>query len=955
MLRCVCTIVLTGAARLWAGDRPPRRARARAGAPGARGRFFLLAAMLVTAFGALVTSASANSPNPTSVVVNSETFSGSATTVTISGTWTWDERVPNGPQKDCNDSRIGVGYAIGWGDNTANPLKPKNSTEIIYVGDAEDDWVHSVTQGTQTVDGPFKPTPSKVTESMLGETLDAHNHGFGPQGISPGTPTARPTKAQAEHWVSNCGPTAQSVVNGQTVGNSKPTEPQNGFPNGTWGPISHTYATPGKHKICPVFYDPHGSHVGLAAGNEKEITAGGTNHNGDNSVESNNNPTPCVVAITLSPEPAFTIEKTQRIGPESSFTTSTLKGEVGQTVEYEITVKNTGNVPLTFGNFKDAGCENVAGGPSGPLAPEASATYTCEHLITIEDQKLGKHENNATDTGTPPEGEGSPITHTSNTVVVLVPEPAFTIEKLQKIEGSTGAFTTSPLIGKLGQVVDYEIIVKNTGNTSLTFSNFTDAKCEGIEGGPTTALAPTESATYTCKHTLTSIGNYVNEATDTGTPPAGEGPPITHTSNKVIVSVPEEPSFTIKKLQRIGSSSSYTESELTGKVGQTVEYEIVVKNTGNVALKFKALSDGKCEGISPAGEVEVAVGGEQTYTCSHKLTAVGKYTNAAAIEESKGHKEPSNEVVVNVPEEPSFTIKKLQRIGSSSSYTESELTGKVGQTVEYEIVVKNTGNVALKFKALSDGKCEGISPAGEVEVAVGGEQAYTCSHKLTAVGKYTNAAAIEESKGHKEPSNEVTVNVPPEAPHVYLGYADSAENNHGTNTSLPSPWKSSEGVVFEGCGFAGTDNCPKNSSGEDVYDAGAIRLEATTASGTQEVTAAKVVVGPCTYEPWPGLKATIVAGQNLILTQTGKHKCTENALESTNFDTSESFLASPQYKAFKEKGGSCANDGYIPTITLTINGQTVTLKDAGQILNWQGIDPDICAKATEFKNWVQIQ
>ena len=134
-----------------------------------------------------------------------------------------------------------------------------------------------------------------------------------------------------------------------------------------------------------------------------------------------------------------------------------------------------------------------------------------------------------------------------------------------------------------------------------------------------------------------------------------------------------------------------------------------------------------------------------------------------------------------------------------------------------------------------------------------------------------------------------------------------------------------------------------------------MRLEATTASGTQEVTSAKVVIGPCTYEPWPGLKATILPGGNLILTQTGKHKCSTVTEDQDNFDTSESFDASPQFKTHKEKGGACESDGFIPVITLTINGQTVTLKDTGQILNWGGIDPDICTKTTEFKNWVQVQ
>jgi hypothetical protein len=40
--------------------------------------------------------------------------------------------------------------------------------------------------------------------------------------------------------------------------------------------------------------------------------------------------------------------------------------------------------------------------------------------------------------------------------------PALTIEKLQKIDGVSGPFASSPLVGKVGQRVDYEIVVTNT-------------------------------------------------------------------------------------------------------------------------------------------------------------------------------------------------------------------------------------------------------------------------------------------------------------------------------------------------------------------------------------------------------------------------------------------------------------------------------------------------------------
>jgi uncharacterized repeat protein (TIGR01451 family) len=240
-------------------------------------------------------------------------------------------------------------------------------------------------------------------------------------------------------------------------------------------------------------------------------------------------------------EPSFTIEKRQEImGGRSGFTTSRLTGSIGQTVDYEIVVKNTANVPETFSEFTDPHCDSgtVAGGPgTSPVAPGQSTTYTCDHVLTA----AGSYTNEAIVTGT--STGGIPATHTSNQVVVEVPPaPAFTIEKLQEIMGSVSGFTTSPLTGSIGQTVEYQIVVKNTGNEALAFSSFADAHCDKgtIAGGPGEApVAPRSSTTYTCSHVLTSAGSYVNEASVTGTP-HGE-PPLTQSSNRVEVNVPAEP------------------------------------------------------------------------------------------------------------------------------------------------------------------------------------------------------------------------------------------------------------------------------------------------------------------------------------------------------------------------------------------------------------------------------
>jgi hypothetical protein len=185
-------------------------------------------------------------------------------------------------------------------------------------------------------------------------------------------------------------------------------------------------------------YDPHARQVGTAQTDPSQLTAGGQGANGDNSVQSNNNPTGCPVVSTVPspaptapapapaprPAPGFRIVKEQKIG-DGKFTTGSLRGTVGELVHYEIVVVNTGNTSLTFGDFTDARCDpgTISGGPGATSVPAGGWTaYTCTHVLTTADETRGRLTNVAGDTGTPP--GGSPITKASNKVVVKVAKKA---------------------------------------------------------------------------------------------------------------------------------------------------------------------------------------------------------------------------------------------------------------------------------------------------------------------------------------------------------------------------------------------------------------------------------------------------------------------------------------------------------------------------------------------------
>ena len=252
------------------------------------------------------------------------------------------------------------------------------------------------------------------------------------------------------------------------------------------------------------------------------------------------------VKCGAEPKPSFGIQKLQEIaGSSSGWTALELNAKVGQTVDYKITVSNTGNVSFTLSSFSDPNCDpgTLAGGPlGGSVAPGGQLVFTCSHLITGG----GNYSNTASAGATYTEG-GTEV-HQSNTVVVKVAlEARLTLSKTQEIRGSGTGFTSSLLNGTVGQTVLYQITAKNSGNVPLTLSEFTDIYCdEGtISGGPGGGtLMPGDSTTYSCSVRLSEIpelGRYLNVASVTGTGAGGVHVEVASNAVEVKVKAPEAP------------------------------------------------------------------------------------------------------------------------------------------------------------------------------------------------------------------------------------------------------------------------------------------------------------------------------------------------------------------------------------------------------------------------------
>jgi hypothetical protein len=237
------------------GSRRPSRTRGsyrRAGASAAA-----LTGALAT-LGFMSVPAMASAPNPIlgttkvdSIIMNSD----GSHTVTLEGQWNWTS------QLKCSTTRDGVGYQVDWFDgNTANPIGTATSPNgLLYVGDSVDNIVHSL----DSLGGSNSPTQGDAFFDGVPSSYLTHN-----------TTNSKPTAADAQNWVSNC----------------NNTNPSKQVSSGTWGPISHVYA-PGvaSFTVCPIIYDPHGkgalSGGVIGSSSVKDITAGGTGHNSDNSYD----------------------------------------------------------------------------------------------------------------------------------------------------------------------------------------------------------------------------------------------------------------------------------------------------------------------------------------------------------------------------------------------------------------------------------------------------------------------------------------------------------------------------------------------------------------------------------------------------------------------------------------------------------------------------------------------
>ena len=206
----------------------------------------------------------------------------------------------------------------------------------------------------------------------------------------------------------------------------------------------------------------------------------------------------------------------------------------------------------------------------------------------------------------------------------------FSVDMLQEFDGSERVYSPDSLVGAPGQVVNYHILIANTGDMDLTFPPV-EARCEDLSlVTSATILPPGEWIVETCKHVLSGQGTWMNYATVTATPATGV--PMVRRSNTTSARS-EESDLRAEVLQRVAGEGSYRSDNLAAEPEAVIEYEVQVTNLARRIRDVSAFVDPDCYHITggpPNGAL--AAGETAIYECERIFTGFEVLVNQATIE-----------------------------------------------------------------------------------------------------------------------------------------------------------------------------------------------------------------------------------------------------------------------------------------------------------------------------------
>jgi uncharacterized repeat protein (TIGR01451 family) len=381
--------------------------------------------------------------------------------------------------------------------------------------------------------------------------------------------------------------------------------------------------------------------------------------------------------------------------------------DVGDIIQYAFSVKNTGNVPLTNVFVTDTLATVVGTNiPTLNAGSVNTTNFTASHVLTLADIAAGTFSNQATARGT----YGSQIySDLSDNLSFIGNNPTVTtfnagVALVKKQTSITD--TNSNGINDAGDVINYQLIVTNTGTGTLTNVTITDLNAV-VSGSTPFSLAAgaTDATHFTATHVITNAevaaGGVFNQAKVNATSSVTGGP-VNDDSDSLSI-FGNSPTFTpllqapgialIKTVDNIIDNNGNSVTD----VGDEIHYAFSVVNIGNVDLSNVTLTDATAV-LSPSLAVlpllPVGATDSTTFTATHIVTAAdaiaGQVSNSASVDAVSPANAPVNDVSDNaniIGSNPTITSVVTTLPVLTKTAAKSEV--KRGEAVLYTITASN--------------------------------------------------------------------------------------------------------------------------------------------------------------------------------------------------------------------------------------------------------------------------
>jgi uncharacterized repeat protein (TIGR01451 family) len=428
------------------------------------------------------------------------------------------------------------------------------------------------------------------------------------------------------------------------------------------------------------------------------------------------------VGAAVTATATATVRLTYTAALQVTKTPSASTAAIGETVTYQFSVVNTGNVTVNALILTDDKLGEITLNTAS-LAPGGTATGSATHIV-VETDLPGPLTNLATAKAT--DSQNKPVTATATATVTLTYTSSMSVTK---VPSSTTA--------AVGEPVTYTYTVSNTGSITINGLSLSDNKL-GKVATDKTSLAPGENTIGTITYTVLE-GDLPGPLTNVVTAAATDSlkQPLTATATAT-VTLTYAASMSVAKVP----------SSTTARVGDKLTYSYTVTNTGNVTLKGLTLSDNKIGTITPAkttlasGETTTAIG---TYTVLEG-DLPGPLTNVVTVAATDSQNQP-------VTTTATATVTLSYVASMSVTKAPSSTTAGVGEQITYTYTVKNTGNVTLSSLALSDNKIGTITP-GQTTLASGETTTATGTYTVLEsdlLGPLTNIVTVTATDSQNQP------------------------------------------------------------------------------------------------------------------------------------------------------------------------------------------------------------